>query len=387
MVLPFKYNLRNLVVRRTTTLMTALSITLTVAVFLTLMALAQGLQSSLAVTGSPLNVLILGRGAQSEGVSVISRDLLNTIQYLHGIASDPDGTPRVSPELVELIHLRERGGHRRANVTVRGVTMEAPLLRPKFRIVAGHMFRSGLRQVVVGRRIVDRFRDCALGDKLKFGHGYWKVVGIFTAGNSAYSSEIWTGVNELGQAFERDNYSDVIVRARNAGAVAGLEHEITSDRRLRLKAETERAYYASQTQTAGSIRIFGLFITVLMAIGASFAAMNTMYAAVARRTREIGTLRALGFSRASILIAFMAESVLIALVGGVLGCLVALPVGNITTGTTNLVTFSEVAFNLRVTPELMALALAFSALMGLLGGFLPAWHASRESIVAALRSA
>ncbi len=387
MALPLKYNLRNLVVRRTTTLVTALSITLTVAVFLTLMALAQGLQSSLAATGSRLNVLVMREGSQSESVSIVSRDMLNTIKYLHGIATDAKGKPWVSPELIVLVNLPERAAGQSANVTVRGVTPEAPSLRPAFKIVAGRMFRPGLREVIVSRRIARRFRDCSLGDKLKFAKGYWTVVGIFTAGNSAYNSEIWADVDELGQDFDRPDYSDVIVRARDRAAVAELKNEITNDRRLHLKAITERRYYATQTATAAPIRIFGIFIAILMAVGASFAAMNTMYAAVARRTREIGTLRALGFPRSSILLAFVLESVLIALLGGALGCLLAWPVNGITTGTTNFLTFSEIAFKFQITPGLVGVALAFSALMGLAGGLFPAWRASHESIVTALRAA
>jgi putative ABC transport system permease protein len=386
MALPFKYNLRNLIVRRTTTVMTALSITLTVAVFLVLMALAGGLQTSLTSTGSPLNILIMRDGSQSEGVSFVSRDTLNVIKYLNGIAQDPEGNPWVSPEMIVLINLPRVGQSEGANVTIRGVAEEAPSLRPDFKIVEGRMFHPGLREVIVSRRISQRFQDCALGDKLKFAKGYWTVAGIFEAGNSAYNSEIWADVDELGQDFDRTDYSDVIVHAADAGAVAKLQDEISNDRRLHLKAVTEKEYYETQTQTAAPIRIFGIFIAILMAVGASFAAMNTMYAAVARRTREIGTLRAIGFSRGSILLSFVLESVLIALLGGVLGCLLALPVNGVTTGTTNFTTFSELTFNFRITPMLAAAGLIFAAFMGLLGGFFPAWRASHESIVTALRS-
>ncbi len=386
MALPFKYNFRNLIVRRTTTIMTALSITLTVAVFLVLMALAGGLQASLTSTGSPLNIMIMREGSQSESVSFVSRDTLNVIKYLHGIATDAQGQPWVSPELIVLINLPRVGQSQGANVTIRGVTPEAPSLRPKFKIVAGRMFHPGLREVIVSQRISQRYQDCALGDKLKFAKGYWTVVGIFEAGNSAYNSEIWAGVDELGQDFDRPDYSDVIVRAAGTSSIAELRNEISNDRRLHLKAVTEKEYYATQTETAAPIRVFGIFIAILMAVGASFAAMNTMYAAVARRTREIGTLRAIGFSRGSILLSFVIESVLIALLGGALGCLLALPVNGITTGTTNFTTFSELTFNFRITPELAAAGLIFAALMGLLGGFFPAWRASHESIVTALRS-
>jgi putative ABC transport system permease protein len=386
MAIPLKYNLRNLAVRRTTTAMTAFSITLTVAVFVVLMALAEGLQSSLASTGHPLNVLIMREGSQSETVSFVARDSLQVIKYLHGIASDAQGEPWVSPEVIVLMNLPRLGQTQGSNITIRGVGADGASLRPDFKIVAGRMFRPGLREVVVSRRIAERFQDCALGDKLKFAKGYWTVVGIFTAGNSAYNSEIWADVNELAQDFDRESYSDVLVRATDAAAVAGLKDQITNDRRLHLKPQTEREYYDSQTQTARPIQAFGIFIAVLMAVGASFAAMNTMYAAVARRTKEIGTLRALGFSRGSILVSFVIESVLIAACGGLVGCLLSLPVNGVSTGTTNFATFSELAFNFRVTPQLFLIGLVFSWVMGFLGGLFPAWRAAHENIVTALRS-
>lgn len=386
MAIPLKYNLRNLVVRRTTTLMTALSITLTVAVFVVLMALANGLETSLSATGDPLNVIILREGSQSENVSFVSRDSLQVIKYLAGIARDAQGQPRVSPELNVLISLPRSSGNGSSNVTIRGISPEGPSLRREFKMVSGRYFRSGLREVIVSKRIATRIRDCSLGDRLKFAKGYWTVVGIFDAGNSAYNSEIWADVNDLGQDFDRDQYSSVYARAQDASAVTLIKNELANDRRLHLKSVTEREYYDSQTSTAAPIKAFGIFIAILMAVGASFAAMNTMYASVARRTREIGTLRALGFSRNNILLSFVIESVMIALLGGLLGCLLALPVNGITTGTTNFVTFSELAFNFQVTPSLFLRGLIFAAVMGLLGGFFPAWRASHESIVTALRS-
>ena len=386
MAIPLKYNLRNLAVRRTTTAMTAFSITLTVTVFIVLMALAQGLQSSLTTTGHPLNVIIMRDGSQSETVSFVKRDALQVIRYLHGIAKDDKGEPWVSPEVIVLINLPRRGQVQGSNVTIRGVSAPGPSLRPEFKMVEGRYFRPGLREVVVSKRISERFQNCALGNKLKFAKGYWTVVGLFEAGNSAYNSEIWTDVNDLGQDFDREDYTDVFVRAADASAVAGIKDQVSNDRRLHLKPVTERDYYASQTSTAAPIKAFGIFIAILMAVGASFAAMNTMYAAVARRTREIGTLRAIGFSRVSILFCFVVESVCIATLGGVIGCLLALPINGVTTGTTNFVTFSELAFNFRVTPMLLLSAMIFATVMGLLGGFFPAWRASHENIVIALRS-
>jgi len=386
MAIPLKYNFRNLLVRRTTTLMTAFSITLTVAVFVVLMALAQGLQTSLSATGQPLNVIIMREGSQSEATSSVTRDSLQVIKYLEGIAKNDKGEPWVSPELIVLLNLPRRGQTQGSNVTIRGLGPDGPRLRPEFKLVDGRFFQSGLREVIVSKKISERFQNCRLGDKLKFAKGYWTVVGLFTAGNTAYDSEIWTEANDLAADFDRDAYSTVMVRASDGGARARLRDQIANDRRLHLKPQTEKDYYESQTRFAAPIKALGLFIAALMAVGASFAAMNTMYAAVARRTKEIGTLRVVGFSRGSILLSFVIESVLIAAVGGVLGCLLALPVNGITTGTTNFATFSEVAFNFHVTPGLLANGMIFSVLMGLLGGFFPAWRAAHENIVTALRS-
>jgi putative ABC transport system permease protein len=386
MAIPLKYNFRNLVVRRTTTLMTAFSITLTVAVFVVLMALAEGLRSSLATTGDPLNVLIMREGSQSETVSFVSRDSLQVIKYLDGIAKDPKGEPFVSPEVLVLVNMPKRGQATGSNVTIRGVGPDGPGLRPDFKMVAGRYFETGMREVIVSKRISERFQNCGLGDRLKFAKGYWTVVGIFTAGDSAYNSEIWADVNELAQDFDRESYSDVIVRATDSSAVARLADQISNDRRLHLKPQTERAYYESQTSTARPIQAFGIFIAILMAVGASFAAMNTMYAAVARRTKEIGTLRVLGYSRWSIMVSFIIESVLIAALGGLVGCLLALPINGVTTGTTNFSTFSELAFNFRVTPALFVTGVVFSVCMGLVGGLFPAWRAAHENIVTSLRS-
>jgi len=386
MAIPLKYNLRNLAVRRTTTLMTAFSITLTVTVFVVLMALARGLETSLSATGHPLNLLVMRDGSQSETQSSVQRDSLQVIRYLEGIAKNEKGEPWVSPELIVLINLPRRGQAQGSNVTIRGLTPAGFGLRPEFKLVEGRQFRSGLREVIVSKKISDRFQNCGLGDKVKFAKGYWTVVGIFEVGNTAYASEIWTDPEDLGQDFDRDAYSSVFLRAVDSSTLNRLKQQLADDRRLHLKAVTERAYYEKQTSSAAPIKALGIFIAGLMAIGASFASMNTMYAAVARRTKEIGALRVLGFSRGSILLSFVIESVLIALVGGAIGCLLALPVNGVTTGTTNFTTFSELAFNFRVTPRLLLNGMIFAALMGFIGGLFPAWRAARENIVTALRS-
>jgi len=386
MAIPLKYNLRNLTVRRTTTLMTAFSITLTVTVFVVLMALARGLETSLSATGHPLNLLVMRDGSQSETQSSVQRDSLQVIRYLEGIAKNEKGEPWVSPELIVLINLPRRGQAQGSNVTIRGLTPAGFGLRPEFKVVEGRQFRSGLREVIVSKKISDRFQNCGLGDKVKFAKGYWTVVGIFEVGNTAYASEIWTDPEDLGQDFDRDAYSSVFLRAVDSSTLNRLKQQLADDRRLHLKAQIEREYYEKQTSSAAPIKALGIFIAGLMAIGASFACMNTMYAAVARRTKEIGALRVLGFSRGSILLSFVIESVLIALVGGAIGCLLALPVNGVTTGTTNFTTFSELAFNFRVTPRLLLNGMIFAALMGFIGGLFPAWRAARENIVTALRS-
>ena len=386
MAIPLKYNWRNLVVRRNTTMLTAFSMTLTVAVFVVLMALATGLERSLSTTGHPLNIIIMREGSQAEGFSSVSRDDLQVIKYLDGIVRDERGEPLVSPESIVLTSLLRRGRTQGSNVTIRGMSPDGPALRPDFKMAAGRFYRAGLREVIVSQRISERFQGCALGDRLKLGRDYWTVVGIFEAGTSAYNSEIWTDVDGLMDEFRRDNYNDIFIRVTSAEAGARIKEQVTTDRRLHLKPWAERDYFASQMEAATPIRIFASLIAALMAIGASFAAMNTMYAAVARRTREMGTLRALGFSRASVMLSFVAESVLIATLGGLLGCLLSLGINGVTTGTTNFTSFSEMAFDFHVSPPLFLAGMVFAVCMGLVGGFFPAWRASRESVVNALRA-
>jgi len=386
MAIPLKYNLRNLRVRWVTTLMTASSIFLTVLVFVVLMALARGLETSLSATGHPLNLLLMREGSQSETQSSVTRESLQVIRYLEGIAKNEKGEPRVSPELIVLINLPRRGQAQGSNVTIRGLTPEGFGLRPEFKLVEGRLFQRGLREVIASKKIAERFQNCGLGDRVKFAKGYWTVVGIFEVGSTAYASEIWTDPEDLGQDFDRDVYSSVFLRVADASALARLKQQVADDRRLHLKAQTEIEYYQKQTSSAAPIKALGIFIAGLMAVGASFAAMNTMYAAVARRTKEIGALRVLGFSRGSILLSFVIESVIIAVLGGLPGCLLALLVNGVTTGTTNFATFSELAFNFRVTPRLMLNGMIFAALMGFVGGLFPAWRAAQENIVTALRS-
>ncbi|MGH7427709.1 MAG: ABC transporter permease [Candidatus Methylomirabilaceae bacterium] len=385
MGIPLTYNLRNLRVRAFSSVMTALSIGLVVAVFIGVMALARGMEEAFVATGSPLNVVVLRQGSQVETGSVVTRDSLQVIKYLPGVEVDAAGVPLVSPEVIVLLNLPKRSDGQGSNVIVRGLSPKGFELRPQVKLVQGRAFKPGLREVVVGRSVAERFQNAGLGETLRFGRSQWKVVGLFEAGRTAFDSEIWADTSELADDFDRLAYSSVLLRAESASALRAIEQRISDDRRLHLKALSELAYYEEQTKTAGPIKLLGSFMAILMSIGASFAAMNTMYAAVARRSREIGVLRVLGFRSRSILLSFLTESLFLALAGGVIGCLLALPIHGLTTGTTNFRTFSEVAFAFRITPDLLIRGLGFSLLMGGLGGLLPARLASRQPMVETLR--
>lgn len=385
MAIPLAYNLRNLRVRLFSTAMTVLSVGLVVAVFIGVMALARGLEEALVATGEPLNVVVLRQGSQVETSSAVRRDALQVIQYLPGVAVDAAGAPLVSPEVIVLLNLPKQGDGQGANVMVRGLRSKGFALRPQIRVVEGRPFRPGLREIIVGRAVAERFQNARLGDALRFGRSTWKVVGIFEAGRTAYASEIWTDAAELADDFDRADYSAVFLRAENPTVLRGITERISSDQRLHLKALAEPDYYEEQTKTSGPIKVLGSFMAVLMAIGASFAVMNTMYAAVARRSREIGILRVLGFRPGSILLSFLLESLALALLGGLLGCVLALPIHGLTTGTMNFRTFSDITFAFRITPDLLLRGAGFSLVMGVLGGLLPARLASRQPMVETLR--
>jgi len=387
MALPLKYNIRNLTVRKSNTLATAFSIGLTVGVFLMVMALARGIDLTLTTSGEPLNLIVLREGSTAELNSSVSRENLNDLMYLDGVVREGDH-PLVAPELLTLIYKARKGMSQGSNVTIRGVGPMSNKLRSGFKTVAGRMFQPGLAEAIVPQRIADRFQGMGLGDKFRIQQTDYTVVGLFEAGGKAFESEIWVDVNSLASATKRDNFSSVLMRATDANALQSLAKRITDDQRLHLKAVSERTFYEEQQGVAsGALKFLAVFIGFIMAVGAGFAGMNTTYAAVARRTKEIGTLRVLGFRRRSILIAFVLESVAIAVIGVVIGILLALPLNFVSTGTANFTTFSEIAFNFRVTPDLMLWALLFGTSIGFLGSLLPSIQASRFKIVDALRSA
>ena len=385
MPLPLKYNVRNLTVRKGTTLATAASIGLTVAVFLMVMALARGIDDTLATSGEPLNLVVVRNGSTAELTSDVGREAVEAIKFLDGVARDGE-TPLAAPEMITLIYRARKGQAQGANVTIRGVGPMSMKLRSGFELVRGRMFEPGLAEAIVSTRIADRFQAFDIGDKFRIQGTDYTVVGLFEAGGKAFESEVWVDANSLASATKRDSYTSLLVRVADSSAMAPLAKRISDDKRLQLKAVPERTWYEDQQgASSGAIKALGVFIAIIMAVGAGFAGMNTMYAAVSNRTREIGTLRVLGFGRASILAAFVLESVAIALVGVAFGVLLALPLNLVSTGTSNFQTFSEIAFNFRVTPDLVVAALIFGAGIGLFGSLLPSIRASRFKIVDALR--
>jgi putative ABC transport system permease protein len=387
MRIPIKYNFLSILVRKVSTTMTVLSIALVTFIFVSVMALANGLETALVSTGEPLNVLVMRRGSGSELSSAVSHNALQVLKYLPGIHAGSDGEPEVSPEVFVIINLPKGAEGEVANVALRGVSPAGIVMRPQWHLVEGRMFQAGLQEVVVSRMISNRFPHAKLGDQIRLGKAEWKVAGIFEAGHTAFDSEIWADVNQVATAFNYSAYSSVLLRANDASATREIVSRIESDRSNDLMAQPESEYYEAQAWGATPIKLMGMFIAVLMGIGACFAAMNAMYAAVTYRTREIATLRVMGFKRRNILLSFLMESLLVALTGGVLGCLLALPINLLTTGTTNLQTFSEVAFAFRTSPGLLLTGMLFALLIGLFGGFFPARQAARQTPAMALRKA
>ena len=386
MAIPISYNLRNLILRKGLTTMTALGIALTVTTAIFLMMLLAGLNKAFVSTGDPLNVLVMRKGSTSELAGGFTADKFPILRELPGIARDSQGNPLVSGEWVVVVVLPRSDGTGEVNVTLRGMMPDGLELRRNLKLVEGRWFNFGAQEVVVSRSIQRRFRHTAVGDTLDIGKGHWKVVGVFDSGGSAYDSEIWTDVNQVAGGFNRSGaYGSAYLHATDAVAADALKHRVSDDQRLELEGMLETEYYEKQTSSGAGIRIVGMLVAVIMAIGSSFAAANTMYAAVAYRSREIATLRVLGFRRGSILTSFVFESVLLALLGAALGIVLMLPFNGMSTGTSNQVTFSEVVFSLRITSQVIVRAILFAVIMGLLGGIAPAWSAARREILAALR--
>lgn len=386
MALPLTYNYRNVFVRWRATLATIVGIALVVAVFVLVQSLAVGLEKSASNTGDPRNIMIVRKGSTAESTSMVSLQQFQILRYWEQIARDGSGKPLISADLISLISQPRIDGRGEANVSVRGLSPMGMALRPQVKLIAGRWFMPGKREVVVSQKLARRFAHFNIGDSFRTGGNTLTVVGQFDGGNSAFDSEVWMDADEARSLFDRQDYSSLLVRAASTNAGTALISRIEADKRLPLLAGPEVKYYAEQTATALPIKILGNFLATAMSIGAMFAAMNTMYASVGSRTREIGTLRVLGFRRRTILAGFIVEGALLAAIGGMLGCLLALPLHGVSTGTMSFNSFSETVFEFRITPWLAAKGMIFAVVVGVIGSLLPAIRAARLPVITALKS-
>lgn len=388
MPLLLAYSLRNLRVRKLTTLLTAGGMALVVFVYAAVLMLDSGLRQTLVATGDDTNVIFVRRSAEVEIQSIVDREQARIIESQPEVMIGLEGTPLVSKELVVLIALPRRGSAHVSNVVVRGVGRQALAVRPRVHLAEGRMFSPGSSEIVIGGALAGRFEGVALGSSIRFARRDWQVVGRFDAGGSGFDSEIWGDSDQLMQAFRRDAYSSVVVRLADRAGFDALKARVEADPRLTVDARRERIFYEEQSRLlSGFIRIIGLVLSVMFSLGAVFGATITMYAAVASRQKEIGTLRALGFRRASILFAFLAEAMLLGFTGWVVGLSLASLMMLVKVTTLNWASLSELAFSFALTPAIVLQSLLFALAMGFLGGFLPAVRAARLKIVDALRAA
>jgi ABC-type antimicrobial peptide transport system permease subunit len=386
MAIPISYSFRNLSTRKLTTFLTASGMALVVFVFASILMLSAGLEKTLIETGSDDNVLITRKAANSEVQSGVERLQAAIIESLPDIATGSQGETLLAKELVVLISLPKRGSGKPANVVIRGIQAVSLQLRPQVVLREGRMPRPGSSEIMAGSSIAARFKGGGFGETLRFGMRDWTVVGIFDAGATGFSSEIWGDATQLMQAFRRPVYSSLIFRLRDSAAFSAVKAKLDADPRLTVDVRRETRYYRDQSEAmAKFLRILGTSLTVIFSIGAIIGAMITMYAAVANRVGEIGTLRALGFQRSSVLAAFLLESLFLGLIGGISGLFCASFMQLITISTMNWQTFSDLAFSFTLTFAIAWKSLLFSVAMGFIGGVIPAIRASRLNIVDALR--
>ncbi len=385
MKIPYQYTIRNLWNRKLTTVLTVSGMALVVFVFSAVLMLADGLKKTLVSTGSPDNALVLRRSSTSEVMSTIDRYQAGIIATQPEIALGEDGLPLLAKELLVLITLNKRGTTKVANVTLRGVNDNSWKLRPNVHLIVGRRYRKGANEIVVGKRIAERFEGCALGESIKFGQRRWLVVGIMDAGNTEFSSEVWGDVDQFMQAFRRPVYSGILFKLKDRKLFQRVKKRLENDPRLTVIVKTETQYYKEQSELMERfIKIVGMVLTSIFSLGAVIGAMITMYSNVANRIVEIGTLRAIGFGRTSVLVAFLSEALLLGLIGGLIGLSTSSFLQTITVSTTNWKSFSEVAFKFTLTPQIALSGMAFAAVMGLVGGALPSIKAARLPIVEAL---
>jgi putative ABC transport system permease protein len=384
--IPLSYIVGNLKARRTSTLMSILGIGVVIAVMLSMTALDHGVTVATKSSGSKDNLMIMREGAEAEVSSWVTHDALNIIKTIPGIAKDSHAQPLVSPEIAIIFKLPRKGAPKGANVIVRGVTPEAFEMRPYVKLIEGRMFRPSSNELLVARRVRDRYSNLHVGDTFVFGPQTWSVVGTFDANGTAFDSEIWADAGYLGQVRHRaDGFSSVLVRATDPKAFDAIKNTIKNDSRLKLAVRSEYQYYADQMGGLVGIKILVGIVTVFMILGAVLGTANTMFSAIAPRQKELATLRALGFSRRTIIGSVVIESAIVALCGAAAGLLMALPINGISTGTTNWSTFSEIAFNFQVDAFVASIGFLVALVAGIYGGAFPAIRAARQPIVSALR--
>jgi putative ABC transport system permease protein len=385
-MITLKYNVRNLRVRWMTTVMTAVGTGLVVWAMVLTFGLVDGLEHALRISGQPLDLIVVRKGTTDEISSNISPEVARQIATLEGIARSETSEPMCSSEFVTILTKPRRNNAGTTNLTVRGVEAIGRQLRPDFKIVQGRDLRPGLNEAITSESLARRFENLAIGEKLDINQVEFEIVGYFEAGGSSAESEVWTDIRDLASARRTpDAISSVNLRARDEAALESLKNVITEDKQFNLSAVLETTYYENQLSSAIAIKVVGWLIAAFLTMGAMFAAANTMYAAVANRSREIGTLRAIGFRRRSILASFLLESVLLCVMGGLLGCALTLPFNGLSTGTANFATFSEITFAFRFGPTVLLRGVLMALVMGLLGGLFPAIRAVRLNIVSALR--
>jgi putative ABC transport system permease protein len=388
MSIPLSYTLRNLAARKLTTVLTAAGMALVVFVFATVLMLEEGLRKTLVETGSPDNMVITRRSAGTEVQSQIDRAQAAIVENQPELANSPTGMRLASKETIVLISLTKRGSDKASNVLIRGVGQKGIELRPQVHIAEGRMFRPGSTEIIAGKSVAERYTGAGIGETLRFGQREWTVVGIMDAGKTGFDSEIWGDVDQLMQAFRRPVYSSVILKLNDPAMFSELKTRLENDPRLTVEAKRESVFYAEQSQVlANFIRYLGMILSIIFSVGAIIGAMITMYASVAHRTTEIGTLRALGFRRNNILSAFLAEALMLGAAGGIAGLILASFMQFLTISTMNWQSFSELAFSFTLNVEIILKSLGFALVMGFAGGFLPAAKASRLAIVDALRAA
>jgi len=387
MSLAVSYNARYLITRKATTLLTLSGIALVVLVYVATLMLAEGLRQTLAGTGSVENAIVLQNGAQSEIQSGVTRAATNIILAEAEVARRPNNEPISSTDCVVVVSLKKSVDHKPTHATIRGISKHGLEIRPAVKIVSGRLFQPGSKEVIVGKAIHKRLTNAQIGSYIKLAGTEWPVIGVFDAGPTGFSSEIWGDVNVLMSSFKRDQFSSITFRLKDRADFAAMKRRLEKDPRLKVELKRENEFYESQSQgLADFIKLLGTVISVIFSLGAIIGALITMYSAVLQRTREIGILRALGFRAGSIFCAFSAECLLMALAGGVLGVTAAVLLSFVTINTVNFQTFAEISFAFRITPRIALQGLMFSLIMGFLGGALPAWRAAKVKIVEAIRT-